>query len=301
MNVAKLGFIGLGNIGSRVVPHLLQAGHSLTVSDLNTSAVEGLVAQGAAPAANAGEASAKAEIVLLSLPTAAIVHEVVAGADGILTTAKPGTIIVDHSTIDPQSAREFAQLAAAHGVVYLDAPVSGGVQGAAAGTLSVIVGGDVGAFEMVGPILDAFSSNVFHVGPSGSGQVIKLANNIITAINIVALGEALSTTVANGVDLDTAVEVLSTSSANSTVLSSYFPRTLFTAERPTGFALDLMLKDIQLFLTSAATTPVPTPISHLVGDLYRIGHRDGRGGKDFTSVVEFYEDFSGTRLQAKGN
>lgn len=298
--MAHLGFIGLGNIGSRVVPHLLDAGHTVTVSDLNTAAVDQLVARGAIAAGSPADVAAASEVVFLSLPTPNVVRDVVGGPNGLLATASAGTVIVDHSTIDPQTARDVAQLTAAQDVAYLDAPVSGGVQGAEAGTLSVIVGGDEAAFQTVKPYLDTFAGNVFHVGASGNGQVIKLANNIVTAINIVALGEALSTTVANGVDLDTAVKVLTTSSANSNVLSNYFPRTLFTQERPTGFALDFMLKDIKLYLASAAATPVPTPVSSLVGDLFKVGHRDGRGAKDFTSVVEFYEDFSGTALHTKG-
>ncbi|WP_087013170.1 NAD(P)-dependent oxidoreductase [Leucobacter sp. 7(1)] len=299
--VAHVGFVGLGNIGSRVAPHLLNAGHRLAVSDLNTAAVEALVAQGARAAESAADTARDADIVILSLPSPAIVRTVVAGNDGVLAGAKPGTIIVDHSTIDPETAREVAGLAAAVGVTYLDAPVSGGVQGAEAGTLSIMAGGDAGAFERVRPVLESYSGNVFLVGETGSGQAIKLANNIITAINIAALGEGLSAAVGAGVDLDTAAKVLSTSSANSHVLSSYFPRTLFTEDRPTGFALDFMLKDIKLFLNSTAQTALPTPVSNVVGDLFRIGNRDGRGAKDFTSVVEFYEDFTGTRLQTKGN
>lgn len=296
-----VGFVGLGNIGSRVAPHLLNAGHSLVVSDLNTAAVEALVAQGAKAGATAADAARGADIVILSLPSPAIVRAVVAGDNGVLSSAQAGTIIVDHSTIDPESSRAIAAIAAEAGVIYLDAPVSGGVQGAEAGTLSVMAGGDAAAFERVRPVVETYAGNMFLVGDTGSGQAIKLANNIITAINIAALGEGLSAAVAAGVDLDTAAQVLSTSSANSHVLSSYFPRTLFTAERPTGFALDFMLKDIKLFLNSTAQTALPTPVSNVVGDLFRIGNRDGRGAKDFTSVVEFYEDFTGTRLQTKGN
>ena len=297
--VANLGFVGLGNIGSRVSPHLIRAGYKLTVSDLNAEAVAALVAQGAAPGASPASVAADSDVIFLSLPSPAIVRAVVAGANGILSEAKPGSTIVDHSTIDPETARDMAKLAAEQGIKYLDAPVSGGVQGAEAGTLAVMIGGDAEAFAAVKPIIDAYAGNVFHVGESGSGQAIKLANNIITAVNIAALGEGLSAAVAAGVDLDTAVQVLSTSSANSHVLSSYFPRTLFSAERPTGFALDFMLKDIKLFLDSTSKTQLPTPVSNVVGDLYRIGHRDGRGAKDFTSVVEFYEDFTGNRLQTK--
>lgn len=295
-----LGFVGLGNIGSRITPHLLKAGFDVAVYDLNKDAVATLVALGARAAESPADAAKAASYVFLSLPTPEIVRSVVTGEEGVFVGAAPGTVIVDHSTIDPDTAKELAAAATAAGFTYLDAPVSGGVQGAEAGTLSVIIGGEAAAVEKVRAVVDTYAGNIFHVGPSGSGQVIKLANNIITAINIAALGEGLSATVQAGVDLDTAVAVLSKSSAASYVLTSYFPRTLFTEDRPTGFALDFMLKDIKLFLSSAAKTNIPTPVSNIVGDLYRIGHRDGRGGKDFTSVVEFYEDFSGTRLQSNG-
>jgi 3-hydroxyisobutyrate dehydrogenase len=210
-------------------------------------------------------------------------------------------VIVDHSTIDPDTSRTLAQVAQDAGASFLDAPVSGGVQGAEAGTLAVMIGGDEVAVRKVTPLIETYAGNVFHVGPSGNGQAIKLANNQITAANIVALGEGLSSAVAAGVDLDTAVAVLTKSSANSNVLSNYFPKTLFTAERPTGFALDFMHKDLGLFLASAAKSKLPTPVTGLVRDLFSIGQRDGRGGKDFTSVVEFYEDFTGIRLQTKEN
>ncbi|NWL26609.1 NAD(P)-dependent oxidoreductase [Paenarthrobacter ureafaciens] len=295
-----LGFVGLGNIGSRVVPHLLKAGHDVAVFDVNKEAVAALAEQGARPAESPAEAAKGASVIFLSLPTPQIVRTVVADEDGVLEGASQGAIIVDHSTIDPETARDLAAAASAGGFSYLDAPVSGGVQGADAGTLSVMIGGETDTVARVRPLVEAFAGNIFHVGPSGSGQVIKLANNVISAATILALGEGLSATVKAGVDLDTAVDVLTKSSAASFMLTSYFPRTLFTEERATSFALDFMLKDIKLFLESAVKANLPTPVSNIVGDIYRIGNRDGRGAKDFTSVVEFYEDFTGIRLQSKG-
>ena len=288
------GLIGLGNIGGRVVRHLVTAGHDVAVHDLDSNALAAAEAAGARPVASAAAAVVGADVVLLSLPTPAIVSTVVAE---ILGAAAPGLVIVDHSTIDPGTARRLADDSARVGVTFLDAPVSGGVQGAEAGTLAVMVGGDVDALELVRSYVDLYAGTIFHVGGSGSGQAVKLANNQVTASIIVALGEGLSTAVAAGVDLDVAAAVLAAGSANSNVLSGYFPRTLFTAERPTGFALDFMHKDLGLFLEAAAKAKVPVPIASLVRDLFSIGQRDGRGGRDFTSVVEFYEDFTGIRLQ----
>jgi 3-hydroxyisobutyrate dehydrogenase len=296
--MTTVGFVGLGNIGSRVVVHLVKAGHDVAVFDLAAAAVETAAAHGARAVASPEEAARGAAALFLSLPTPAIVSAVV---NSVLPDAAPGLVIVDHSTIDPDTSRSLAQAAQANGVSFLDAPVSGGVQGAQAAALAVMIGGDETAVKAVTPLIDTYAGNVFHVGPSGSGQAIKLANNQITAANIVALGEGLSSAVAAGVDLDTAVAVLTKSSANSNVLSNYFPKTLFTAERPTGFALDFMHKDLGLFLAAAAKAKLPTPVSGLVRDLFSIGQRDGRGAKDFTSVVEFYEDFTGIRLQTKEN
>jgi 3-hydroxyisobutyrate dehydrogenase len=294
----SVGFVGLGNIGSRLVVHLVSTGHDVAVYDLDAAAIEAAVALGARSVASPADAARGSEALFLSLPTPAIVDAVVTH---VLQQDNPGLVIVDHSTIDPDTSRRLAQTAADAGARFLDAPVSGGVQGAEAGTLAVMIGGDEASVKKVTPLIETYAGNVFHVGPSGSGQAIKLANNQITAANIVALGEGLSSAVAAGVDLDTAVAVLTKSSANSNVLSNYFPKTLFTADRPTGFALDFMHKDLGLFLNAAAKSKLPTPVTSLVRDLFSIGQRDGRGGKDFTSVVEFYEDFTGIRLQTKEN
>jgi 3-hydroxyisobutyrate dehydrogenase-like beta-hydroxyacid dehydrogenase len=296
--MTTVGFVGLGNIGSRVVKHLLDAGHDVAVFDLNPTAVEAAVAAGGRKVDSPATAAKDAEVLFLSLPTPAIVESVVTD---VIARPVEGLVIVDHSTIDPDTTRSLAQRVHDAGAAFLDAPVSGGVQGAEAGTLAVMIGGEEAAVQKVKPLVDTYAGNVFHVGPSGAGQAIKLANNQITATNIVALGEGLSAAVASGVDLDTAVAVLTTSSANSNVLSNYFPKTLFTAERPTGFALDFMHKDLNLFLDSARAAKLPTPVTGLVRDLFSIGQRDKRGAKDFTSVVEFYEDFTGIRLQTKGN
>jgi 3-hydroxyisobutyrate dehydrogenase len=295
---STVGFVGLGNIGSRVVTHLLDAGHDVAVFDLNAAAVTAAVVAGGRSVDSPAAAAEGAEVLFLSLPNPATVEAVVAE---VLAHPADGLAIVDHSTIDPATSRVLAQRAQQAGASFLDAPVSGGVQGAEAGTLAVMIGGDEATVRKVTPLVQTYAANVFHVGPSGSGQAIKLANNQITATNIVALGEGLSAAVAAGVDLDTAVAVLTKSSANSNVLSNYFPKTLFTEQRPTGFALDFMHKDLNLFLDAAKAAKLPTPVTGLVRDLFSIGQRDQRGAKDFTSVVEFYEDFTGIRLQTKGN
>ncbi|CAN3132104.1 NAD(P)-dependent oxidoreductase [Mycobacterium sp. smrl_JER01] len=290
----RVALIGAGNIGGRLVGHLVNGGHRVVVHDPDGAAGERARVAGAQTVASVAEAARGTEIVLLSLPNPKIVEAV---TTRILNEDVLGRVIVDHSTIDPATVRRLAKRASANAAEFLDAPVSGGTQGADAGTLSVMVGGAETALQKAAPVLKCYAANVFHVGQSGSGQALKLANNQITAAIIAALGEGLSAAVSAGVDLNAAVEVLTTSSANSTVLSGYFPKTLFTEERPTRFALDLMHKDLGLFLESASRMGLPTPVTNVVRDLFSIGQRDGRGNHDFTSVVEFYEDFTGIRLR----
>lgn len=290
----RVALIGAGNIGGRVISHLIKGGYDVVVHDPSDAATHRAAELGAQTEGSVSGAARNAEVVLLSLPTPRIVDDV---ATRILAEDVAGRVVVDHSTVDPATAHRLAKRARNCGAHFLDAPVSGGVQAAEAGTLSVMVGGDQAALETVTPVLNCYAANIFHVGETGAGQALKLANNQITAATIAALGEGLSSAVAAGVDLNAAVAVLTTSSANSTVLNGYFPRTLFTEERPTGFALDLMQKDLGLFLESAANAQLPTPVTSVVRDLFRIGQRDGRGGRDFTSVVEFYEDFTGIRLR----
>lgn len=290
----RVALIGAGNIGGRIISHLIEGGYEVVVHDPSDAASRRAAELGARTEASVSGAARNAAVVLLSLPTPRIVDDV---ATRILAEDVAGRVVVDHSTIDPATAHRLAKRARSHAAHFLDAPVSGGVQAAEAGSLSVMVGGDQAALETVTPVLNCYAANIFHVGDTGAGQALKLANNQITAATIAALGEGLSSAVAAGVDLNAAVAVLTTSSANSTVLSGYFPRTLFTEERPTGFALDLMQKDLGLFLESAARAQLPTPVTNVVRDLFSIGQRDGRGGRDFTSVVEFYEDFTGIRLR----
>ena len=292
--MTTVGFVGLGNMGGRMVQHLVGAGHEVAVHDVGDAAVARAVDTGARVAGSVGAVADGADVVFLSLPTPDVVESVVTE---LLTKADPGLVIVDHSTIDPGTTRALADLASGVGVAFVDAPVSGGVQGADAGTLAVMTGGEPEALDRVRPYLELYAGRVFHIGGVGSGQTIKLVNNQVTASIIVALGEGLSTAVAAGVDLDVAASVLGAGSANSNVLSGYFPRTLFTEDRPTGFALDFMHKDLGLFLEAADHVGLPVPLTSLVRDLFRIGQRDGRGASDFTSVVEFYEDFTGIRLQ----
>jgi 3-hydroxyisobutyrate dehydrogenase-like beta-hydroxyacid dehydrogenase len=249
-----LGFVGLDRIGRRVIPDLLKAGHDVAVFDLNSDAVVRLAEQGARAVPSPAEAARGASIVFLSLPTSQLARKAVTAEDGVLEGAPQGAVIVDHSMSDPRTARDLAAAARAGGFGYLDAPVIDEAQLPDLGSLTVLIGGEAATFARVRPVLAAFADNIFHVGPSGSGQALKLADNDISAAKIVVLREGLSATTGAEDDLDTAVAVLSKRAAAGVMLTSHLGRTFFSGDRMTGFSTDLMFQDIELFLEFSPRT-----------------------------------------------
>ena len=232
---------------------------------------------------------------MFSLPTPAILRSAVGGPEGVLSSAAKGTVLVDFSTVDPQTTRALAAEASALGVDFLDAPVSGGVAGAAGGKLVLMVGGAAPVLERVTPLLNHLAGRIVHCGGVGAGQLTKLSHNLVVAINTVALGEVLSASVKAGGNLEVLCDVLSAGMAGSKMLD-WFQKTLFTAERPAFFAIDLMNKDIGLCLDEFADYPMP--VGQLVKQTYNAARAKGLGGKDSTSICELYEELLGVRLQA---
>src|SRR5579864_3916682 len=207
----KIGFIGLGNMGAPMAHSLLKAGHSLTVYDLSQRAVQHMVDAGAEAAVSPRAAVKDAEYVVTMLPASIHVRNVLTGPDGILAGVAPGVAIIDSSTIDPASVKEFASLAAAQGNLFVDAPVSGGTGGAAAGTLTFMVGGGGGTFEKVQPLLEAMGKNIVHCGGVGTGQIAKICNNLVLGITMAGVSEAMSLGAALGIDPKTLSGILNTS------------------------------------------------------------------------------------------
>jgi 3-hydroxyisobutyrate dehydrogenase len=287
----RVAFIGAGRMGSRMSRRLLDAGYELAVFDPNATV------PGARVASSPADAARGAEFILCSLPNPAILGEAVAGPGGVLDGAAAGALIVDFSTGDPAVARELAAAAAARGVGFLDAPVSRGVVGAENGTLAVMVGGSAEALDSARLLLEHLASDVVHVGDVGAGQVTKLCNNMLTAIITTALGEVLATGVKSGVELGPLTAALGAGSAGNYVLSGYFPNTLFTDERATGFALSLMRKDLGLFLKAAGDAGMELPLSELVHERYVLAREAGLDDADSTSIAELYERAAGVRLQ----
>lgn len=289
-----IAFLGVGRMGSRMALRLIEADHTVRVFDPSPAATAELAGKGARVHASPAEAADGADFILLSLPTPVSLTDAVQGPDGLLKTARQGALVIDFSTVDPETARSVAAACAEKGVGFMDSPVSGGVAGAAAGTLLMMVGASDAALAGAKPIHDVLAGRVVHCGPVGTGQLTKLSHNLLVAINTAALGEVLAASLRSGADLKVLVEVLSGGMAGSKMLD-YLPKTLFTQERPPNFAIDLMLKDIGLALSEFGRNPMF--LGQTVRQIYNAARAEGLGGKDSTSVAEVYERLLGVSIQ----
>ena len=290
----NVAFIGVGKMGAQMAARLVAAGYKVAVFDPNEAAVNELVSKGAAAAASPKAAAEGADAVMFSLPTPGILRAAVSGPDGVLNSAGKGAVLIDFSTVDPATTKELAKAAADKGVAFLDSPVSGGVAGATNGKLVLMVGGDAAVLEKVTPVLNHLAGRIVHCGDVGTGQLTKLAHNMVVAINTVALGEVLAASVKAGGKLDVLCDVFSAGMAGSKMLD-WFQKTLFTEERPGFFAIDLMHKDISLCLDEFANLPMP--LSQLVKQTYNVARAKDLGKKDSTSVCEVYEELLGVKLK----
>jgi len=290
----KIAFIGLGNMGAPMARNLLKAGHALTVFDLSAQAVGALVEAGAAAAASPKEAVTGAETVITMLPAAAHVRHVLTAADGVLAGIAKGVPIIDSSTIDPASAKAFATLAAEHGNTFVDAPVSGGTGGAAAGTLTFMVGGSAAAFEQVRPVLSAMGKNLVHCGDTGAGQGAKICNNLVLGITMAGVAEAMSLGEALGIDPKVLGGIINTSTGRCWSSDTYnpFPGVIETAPSSRGytggFGTDLMLKDLGLAGDAAKSVKQPVYLGALAQQLYQTVSGKGDGALDFSAVIKLY-------------
>jgi len=290
-----IGFIGLGNMGAPMAHNLLKAGHQLSVFDLNAAAVENLVGAGALPVDSPTViAQGNAELIITMLPAAAHVKSVYLGENGLIAHSRVGVMLIDCSTIDPHSAREVAKAAAEHGNPMLDAPVSGGTGGAAAGTLTFMVGGSDADFDRAQPILAAMGKNIVHCGAAGNGQVAKVANNMLLGISMIGVAEAMALGVALGMDAKTLAGVINTSSGRCWSSDTYnpFPGVLDNVPASRGysggFGSDLMLKDLGLATEAAKQVRQPVILGALAQQLYQSFSAQGHGGLDFSAIINQY-------------
>ncbi|WP_286222181.1 3-hydroxyisobutyrate dehydrogenase [Marinobacter apostichopi] len=293
--MATITFIGLGNMGGPMASNLVKAGHDVTVFDLSEEAVQTLVSEGAKTADTAHQAAEGAECVITMLPAGQHVEAVYLGDDGLLAKLPEGTLVIDSSTIAPETARGVAEEAKARNIPFLDAPVSGGVGGAKAGTLTFICGGADETFAKAKPILDAMGKNIFHAGPHGSGQVAKICNNMLLAILMAGTSEALALGVKNGLDPAVLSEIMKQSSGGNWALNVYNPWPGVMENAPAsrnyegGFLVNLMTKDLGLAFDNAVKNQASIPMGSLARNLFSLHAGQGNGTLDFSSIQRLYK------------
>ena len=293
--MAKVTFIGLGNMGGPMASNLLKAGHEVTVFDLSKAAVEALVTEGARTADSARAAADGAECVITMLPAGKHVEAVYLGDEGLLESLPAGTLLIDSSTIAPETSRKVAAAAADKDLVFIDAPVSGGVGGAKAGTLTFICGGEMSTFNRARPVLEAMGKNIFHAGPHGAGQVAKICNNMMLAILMAGTSEALALGVKNGLDPAVLSEIMKQSSGGNWALNVYSPWPGVMEGVPAsrdyqgGFLVNLMTKDLGLAFDNAVANQASIPMGSLARNLFQLHAGQGNGQLDFSSILRLYK------------
>jgi 2-hydroxy-3-oxopropionate reductase len=293
----KIGFIGLGIMGKPMARNLVKAGFELVVHNRSRGAVDELVAESPAITAanNPREVAAQTEVVITVLPDSPDVRAVMFGPNGLKESLRPGSLYVDMSTIAPATAQEVHAALTERGVGALDAPVSGGDKGAIAGTLSIMVGGAESDFARATPLFQAMGKTIVHVGGPGAGQIVKACNQIVVALNIAAVSEALVLGAKAGVDPEKIVQVLSGGLAASRVLEVRGP-TMIKHQFEPGFRVNLHHKDLGIVVSTAREQGVPLPVTAVVAQLFEMLMANGRGDLDHSALLTAIEGLSGYRL-----
>ena len=287
-----IGFIGLGIMGRPMARNLLKAGYSLVVHSRSRGPVDEIVKAGATAAASPKDVAAQCDVLITMLPNSPDVEQVALGPGGIIEGARRGLIFADMSTISPIVSKKIGKALEAKGVAMLDAPVSGGEKGAIDGALSIMVGGDKAVFERVLPIFQALGKTITHLGPLGAGGFTKLANQIIVAVNLTALAEALTLGKKAGLDRDLLLTALAGGLAGSKCLEQKRANYMANTYSP-GFKVDLHFKDLGLIMESARELGVPLPTTAVVQELFNALRVKGRGGLDHSGVITLLEDLAG--------
>jgi 2-hydroxy-3-oxopropionate reductase len=294
--MAQIGFIGLGIMGRPMSRNLLKAGYSLAVYDVAAAPVEELAQAGAARGTGGKDVAAQSEIVITMLPDGPDVEAAVLGPGGILEGAKQGSVVVDMSSISPIVAQKVGAACEAKGVEFVDAPVSGGEPKAIDGTLAIMVGGKPAVFERVKPILEKLGSTVTLTGPIGAGNVTKLANQIMVACNIAAMGEALVLATRAGLDPEVVFNAVKGGLAGSTVLNAKAPMVIARNFKP-GFRIRLHQKDLRNALLAGESLKVPLPLTSVVQQMLMTLMNGGKGDLDHSAIVNFVEDMAGVETR----
>jgi 2-hydroxy-3-oxopropionate reductase len=292
-----VGFIGLGIMGRPMARNLLKAGYPLVVHSRSPGPVDELVKAGAKAAASPRDVASQVDALITMLPNSPDVEAVALGKDGVIEGAKTGLLFLDMSTISPLVSQKVGKALAARGVRMMDAPVSGGEKGAVDGTLSIMVGGDKPDFDAALPLFQALGKTITHLGPLGAGGFTKLANQIIVAVNLTALGEALALAKKAGLDRSLTLKALGGGLAGSKCLEQKTPNYVADSYNP-GFKIDLHFKDLGLIMESSRALGVPLPCTAVVQELFNALRVRGKGGLDHSAVITLLEELAGVPARA---
>lgn len=292
----KIGFIGLGIMGKPMSKNLLKAGYSVVVNDINAAAVAELIESGAQAAKSPKEVAEQVDLVITMLPNSPHVKTVVLGANGVIEGVKKGSVVIDMSSIAPLASREIAAELAKKGVAMLDAPVSGGEPKAIDGSLSVMVGGDKAVFDQYYDVMKAMAGSVVHTGDVGAGNVTKLANQVIVALNIAAMSEALTLAAKAGVNPELVYKAIRGGLAGSTVLDAKAPMVLDRNFKP-GFRIDLHIKDLANALDTSHGVGSSLPLTAAVMEMMQNLKANGMGECDHSALARYYEQLAGVEIR----
>jgi len=291
-----VGFIGLGIMGQPMARNLLKAGFGLVVYTRTRRKADGLLAEGARWADSPAAVARQAPMVITMVADSPDVEQVVLGPQGVIEGVRPGGVVIDMSTVSPRVERAIAQQLATRGVAYMDAPVSGGSWGAIQGTLAIMVGGEEDAFRRVLPIFEAMGKSITYMGPSGAGQVTKLVNQVLVAVTLSGVAEALVFGAKAGADLLKTIEAVKGGAAGSWQLANLGPR-IVKGDFAPGFMITLQLKDLRLILEMAQELALPLPLTALVAQFYRAAAVDGKGECGTQAVVTVLERLAGVEAR----
>lgn len=295
----KVGFIGLGAMGLPMAKRVAGAGHQVCALARRRAPAEELAALGAAIVATPAEVAGRVDVVITVLPADAELREVALGAHGLLEAFGQGKILIDMTTATAQTLLDVERALVQRGGRVLDAPVSGGTPAAAAGTLTIMVGGDAGLLEECRPVLEAMGKTILHVGAVGQGKVVKIVNQVLAAIHLLAIGEAFALGVKCGADPKALYDVIKTSSGYSRMMDLRLPGFLLDGTFEPGFKLDLMKKDLNLAVDSAQALSVPLSLGSLAAQVFAAASTAGKGGQDFSAAAAFLAGLSGARLDGR--
>ena len=295
-----VGFIGIGTMGIRMAARLLQAGYPLRAYDVLPEALSNVEALGAVACYSPREAAQGSDVMITIVPNSNDVEDAVLGTGGIIEGTHPGQIYIDMSSASPSSTRKIASALEERGVNMLDAPVSGGVSGATAGTLTIMIGADDATFDKVKPVFDVLGKNIYHVGEVGGGDAIKMVNNLLLGCNMAALAEALTLGVKCGLSVETMKEVISVSSGRSYAMDAKLEKFIMADQFTGGFAVDLQYKDLGLALEASRDEKVPLPMTAAAVQIYEAARAKGQGREDMSSVVKVWEDLTGAQIRGTG-